>query len=843
MVQGRYVCARSVILSSKINMRAHLSDIIFLCGFFLICSSEVAGQTCRGKCGDVLEECSCHATCVSLLTCCADYNQSCFQVMPHSSSMLGGRALRILNVVLQPGGRLLCRFKGEIEREGFIDADGRGYCISPLLYETGWIPFTVSTDGIHFDRSGEYLSVNPSKAEHDSKVILVNTMQWLNYGTPNVAGRLQMTWNSSLIGAEKVNIELWGYREFSRSTEATGSSSLQAELSYLYSLGRSLSNTGAFSFIPEPSKDFSGWVLGNIRITASSELDGARDVQALWSAGHILAWHLEQAFRDDSAAWAESKCLQWDVLETTLPNFLDELIDCPCTLAQARADTGRFHADYSCDIERGSVCTYHPGSVHCVRAIQASPTHGSGQQCCYDSAGALVLTADSSGGSTPDRAHDWGSPPYREPPRVPGYSHWLYDVMSFYYCCLWSDHCHVYLNHRPSSGCRNYQPPRAGVVLGDPHFITFDGLSYTFNGKGEYYLVSSPDRELSVQARTEQVKLENGTLARATWLSSVAMKEKTSDVIEVRLAEGHLQVLRNQKVLPLTEQRWMDLHGLFVFAPSPQNVTVIFLSGVGVEVRVHEGAMAATVLLPTEFTNHTQGLLGLMNSDPSDDLQTKLGEVISPGDATPEEIFTFGASWNISKKSSLFTYDSKYLLETYYFPPSHDPAFVPAFSLPETPDDPLVGDMLTMCFGEGAVFCKYDTLTTRSLTMGNATLRAYQSHQAQMKALEPVVSCGWLQTPRNGKKSGTHYLEGNTLSFTCSTGYTLYGSTERTCLDDGTWTGETPYCVTDDKVGFILGAVGSLSALVTMGIMIHRHNRKQDREKKEDQMMTQEQPC
>lgn len=49
-----------------------------------------------------------------------------------------------------------------------------------------------------------------------------------------------------------------------------------------------------------------------------------------------------------------------------------------------------------------------------------------------------------------------------------------------------------------------------GVVLGDPHFITFDGLSYTFNGKGEFYLVTLPDRELSVQARTEQVKLKNG---------------------------------------------------------------------------------------------------------------------------------------------------------------------------------------------------------------------------------------------------------------------------------------------------------------------------------------------
>lgn len=236
-------------------------------------------------------------------------------------------------------------------------------------------------------------------------------------------------------------------------------------------------NTGSFSFIPEPSEDYSDWELGNIRITASSKSDGARDVQGLWSRGHVLAWHLQQAFREDSAAWAKNKCLQWDVLEKKLPNFLDELIDCPCTLAQARADTGRFHTDYCCDIEKGSVCTYHPGSVHCVRAIQASPTHGSGQQCCYDSTGALMLTGDSIGGSTPDRSHDWGSPPYREPPRVPGYSHWLYDVISFYYCCLWSDHCHVYFSHRPSSGCRNYQPPRAVKRI-----LKSDGLWSTFVG-------------------------------------------------------------------------------------------------------------------------------------------------------------------------------------------------------------------------------------------------------------------------------------------------------------------------------------------------------------------------
>lgn len=120
--------------------------------------------------------------------------------------------------------------------------------------------------------------VHPSKAQLAFEVTLVNGTQWQNYGTPNVAGRLKMRWNSSLIGAERVNIELWGYREFSRSTEAqtNGSSSLQAKLSYLYSLGKNVLNTGAFSFIPEPSQEYSDWELGNIRITASSKSDGAR---------------------------------------------------------------------------------------------------------------------------------------------------------------------------------------------------------------------------------------------------------------------------------------------------------------------------------------------------------------------------------------------------------------------------------------------------------------------------------------------------------------------------------------------------------------------------------------
>ncbi|XP_056134899.1 sushi domain-containing protein 2 [Lampris incognitus] len=767
------------------------------------------GQTCKQKCGVVLEKCSCHTTCAYLLDCCGDYKQFCLRVSPYSGSMLGGSTFTILNLVFAPGERVICRFKGSKEIEGFVDPEGRAHCVLPLLHETGFIPFEVSTDGVKFDRSGEYLSVHPSELDPALKVTLVNKTQWQHYSTPHRAGPhrvwshragpLTMTWNSSLIRSDRVDIELWGYREVSGRTASEGnnSASLQAEWSYLYSLGRDLPNTGAFSFIPKPSvKPHSNWEAGSIRVKASSSSEGARDVQGLWSEAHALAWHLEQAFRNTFTDWAENKCLAWDDLEKTLPKLLDEIADCPCTLAQARADTGRFHTDSGCDTQGGSMCTFHPGTIRCVRSIQTSPRRGSGQQCCYDGTGAQVLTRDLTSGSTPELKT--GVPLRMDiPPRIPGLSHRLTDVMSFYYCCLWSDNCHVYFRHRSSSGCKTYRPPRAGAVLGDPHFITFDDLHYTFSGEGEYYLVSSPDKELSVQVRTQRGKPENDTLAQATRLSSVAMKQKASDVIEVRLPDDRdqLQVLRNQKVLSFSEQRWMDLHGVSVFSASPQNVTIMFASGVGVEVRRRESAMAVTVLLPTELINNTKGLLGQMNSDPTDDLMTSQGEVINVATTTAEEIFTFGTSWNISKETSLFTYDSKYLFDTYYYPPKHDTTFIPAFSLPETPDDPLVADMLKMCYGNGAQFCKYDTLTSRSLAQGNATLRAYQSHEALMQDLEQVVSCGWLPTPRNGKKNGTSYLEGTVLDFSCNEGFKLYGSSQRTCLEDGTWTGVQPHCL------------------------------------------------
>ena len=67
-----------------------------------------------------------------------------------------------------------------------------------------------------------------------------------------------------------------------------------------------------------------------------------------------LAWHLGEDFRMDPVAWARNQCLAWEELEDQLPTFLEELPDCPCTLAQARADSGRFHVSPPAQTGTGS---------------------------------------------------------------------------------------------------------------------------------------------------------------------------------------------------------------------------------------------------------------------------------------------------------------------------------------------------------------------------------------------------------------------------------------------------------------------------------------------------------
>ncbi|XP_027949983.1 sushi domain-containing protein 2 [Eumetopias jubatus] len=786
-----------------------------------------AGGSCSHRCGDQDGLCSCHPTCSGLSSCCLDFWDFCLEVSPYSGSMMGGKDFVVQHLSwFNPTDGVICRFKESIQTLGHVDSSGRVHCVSPLLYETGRIPFTLSMDnGRSFPRSGTWLAVHPSKVSETEKSELVNETHWQYYGTTGVTGNLTVTWEPSALSTQSVTIELWGYEE----TGKPYSDKWAAKWSYLYPLATSIPNSGFFTFTPKPAPPtYRKWEVGALRIINSKCYAGEKDVQALWSSEHALAWHLGEDFRADPEAWARAQCLAWEELEDQLPNFLQELPDCPCTLAQARADSGRFHTDYGCDIERGSVCTYHPGAVHCVRSVQASPQYASGQQCCYTEAGTLLLTADSTGGSTPDRGHDWGAPPFRTPPRVPGLSHWLYDVVSFYHCCLWAPECSRYMRRRPSSDCRNYRPSRLASAFGDPHFVTFDGANFSFNGRGEYVLLEATLTNLRVQGRAQPRTTSEGPQDRGTGLVAVAVQEGNSDVVEVRLTgEGRvLQVLLNQEVLRFTEQSWMDLKGMFLSVAAQDSVSIMLSSGAGLEVSIQGPFLSVTVLLPEKFLTHTQGLLGTLNDDPTDDFTLRNGKVL-PHKATSRELFHFGADWAVENASSLLTYDSWFLVNNFLYQSKHDYSFQPLFPEETVPDPSQAAEAAELC-GDND-FCMFDVMATGNLSVGNATRMAHQWHQHRVQSLQPVTSCGWLAPPPNGRKEGIRYLSGSTVSFHCDSGYSLFGAEASTCQADGTWSRPTPMCQPARSYTVLLSIIfGGLAvvALVALIYVLLRHRKR-----------------
>ena len=63
---------------------------------------------------------------------------------------------------------------------------------------------------------------------------------------------------------------------------------------------------------------------------------------------------------------------------------------------------------------------------------------------------------------------------------------------------------------------RGLGPPAS--AFGDPHFVTFDGTNFTFNGRGEYVLLEAALTDLRVQARTQtRVTPEGEAGPRGLW--------------------------------------------------------------------------------------------------------------------------------------------------------------------------------------------------------------------------------------------------------------------------------------------------------------------------------------
>ncbi|XP_033096788.1 sushi domain-containing protein 2-like [Anneissia japonica] len=553
-------------------------------------------------------------------------------------------------------------------------------------------------------------------------------------------------------------------------------------------------NTGHFTWIPRPTWEILEHnAVGALRVTRRWK----KDDFALWSDIHPLGYMLYDWYQNDQELWATMRCEEWYEREVNEDEYVLELEPCPCNLSQALADRGRFKPTLECNLESDEFYCYQRSTiVHCVENIVPSP-RGSDSVCCYDEFENLVYSGDSEEASFSRKYTKEGIVPYNAKYSVPLLSHWIYDGLPYFFCCVWGNRCEYYQRLRETPDCKEYEVPRSAAIFGDPHIMTFDGVGYTFNGKGEYTLMKTTSdvaTSFTIQARTEQATNTRGEQVQATVVTAVAMKEEDSDTIHIQRSERTiLEVLINGEVLDLKRQTSLHFYGVYLNFPytyengNITRVTVTFEDSlIGVVVNGTSDMLVCHVFIPDNYKNRVEGLMGTWNDDPTDDLTDNGGSVISPDD-TPQRIYEFAKSWEIQDTAEKLFYYEAGTNHEYY----QDNGFIPAFTPPNTLPSEVKEGMEQVC--DGNVYCEYDVRMTENVWLGKATKEGYDHYMQNQNASVDLVVCEYIPTPINGTKTffrERNYLVGSEIEFECDDDFVLVGTQYRVCEGSGEWTGD-----------------------------------------------------
>ena len=173
------------------------------------------------------------------------------------------------------------------------------------------------------------------------------------------------------------------------------------------------------------------------------------------------------------------------------------------------------------------------------------------------------------------------------------------------------------------------------IIRGDPHLITLDGHQYTFNGKGEFVLIDTPDDSFSLQAR--MVPFNN---TRATVFTAVVGRQNDSDTVQFEITENGTATLVNGEEIDLTVLKEQEFLNVLVKDLGNNTFTASYSSGAYLEVKEENNFFSTlTVTLPSVFReNETQGLMGSFNGNASDDLLPNCGQVPLPLNSSLQDI-------------------------------------------------------------------------------------------------------------------------------------------------------------------------------------------------------------
>ena len=181
-------------------------------------------------------------------------------------------------------------------------------------------------------------------------------------------------------------------------------------------------------------------------------------------------------------------------------------------------------------------------------------------------------------------------------------------------------------------------------MIGDPHILTLDGHRYTFNGRGEFTLITAPDNRFTLQGRmVDTVSSGNTVSAAATVFSAVVAREWGSDTVQFETAGEVLLTRVNGEIIRNFIFQEYEFRNVVVTKHGDDTLSATFRSGAYIQVRKSNRTLSSVLVsLPDSYkATGIRGLLGSFNENATDDLLPKLEEVPLPLKSSPHDIHMY----------------------------------------------------------------------------------------------------------------------------------------------------------------------------------------------------------
>ncbi|XP_053391141.1 mucin-like protein, partial [Mercenaria mercenaria] len=310
-----------------------------------------------------------------------------------------------------------------------------------------------------------------------------------------------------------------------------------------------------------------------------------------------------------------------------------------------------------------------------------------------------------------------------------------------------------------------------GGGTGDPHITTPDGKSFTFNGEGEYTMISVQKEgvDFVLQGRTAPYLDDDGKSVGATVFTAFAAKDNVDDsrcFIELDRMTGMKikvnGVSYNSEFA--SKDTFTDTQGAVFLEKQNNTITLSFAnSGISFSVTVKlQKLLTIAVSVPELYKGVSKGLLGNTNADPFDDFIYPNGTILSTN-ATERELFNYGQSWIISSSDdSVFEYPPGGSYLNYQ-------NLNPVVNFLDEANQTLVEKAEVFC-GEENIPCIFDKVFTGSNEIAEDTKTVSDEQEETRLILENVAPTLTLDVTSLNQETGKLHVEKNSETTVVVTG-------------------------------------------------------------------------